>query len=251
MGPICMHVSVLWPTNFSVLFRLFFALFFVLALVACDTPEEKEAKHLARGIEFSGTGDDAKAMVEFRNVLRLNAKNADALHQVGLIHERAERWVQAFNAFQAAVAERPGDIDANMRIGALALMSSEVAIAEKAAANILAVHPGNPDAEVLDAAVMLRRGDLERAQTVAEAVLAADPRHENAVAVVVGVLQARGRTADAVARLDEAVVLLPDSIGLRALKIALLEQAGDVDRARATYTSWWRSSRTISATAWR
>jgi cellulose synthase operon protein C len=221
--------------DFRAPFRLFCALLFVLAAAACDTPEEKEARHLATGIEFAEAGDDAKAMVEFRNVLRLNAKNADALYQVGLIHERAERWVQAFNAFQAAAAERPGDIDANMKIGTLALISNEVAIAEKAAADILAVHPGNPDAEVLDAAVMLRRGDLERAQALAEAVLVANPRHENAVAVVVGVLQARGRTADAVARLDEALVLLTDNINLRALKIALLEQAGDVDRARAAY----------------
>jgi cellulose synthase operon protein C len=108
--------------DFRAPFQLFCALLFVLAAAACDTPEEKEARHLATGIEFAEAGDDAKAMVEFRNVLRLNAKNADALYQVGLIHERAERWVQAFNAFQAATAERPGDIDANMKIGTLALI---------------------------------------------------------------------------------------------------------------------------------
>jgi Flp pilus assembly protein TadD len=72
---------------------LLLAVFLVLLVAACDTPEEKEAKHLARGIEFSEAGDDAKAMVEFRNVLRLNAKNAEALYEVGLIHERAERGV--------------------------------------------------------------------------------------------------------------------------------------------------------------
>jgi cellulose synthase operon protein C len=93
-----------------------------IALAACDSAEDRETRHLSRGIEYAEAADDAKAMVEFRNVLRLNAKNADALYQVGLIHERAERWVQAFNAFQAATAERPGDIDANMKIGTLALI---------------------------------------------------------------------------------------------------------------------------------
>jgi cellulose synthase operon protein C len=214
---------------------LLLAVFLVLLVAGCDTPEEKEAKHLARGIEFSEAGDDAKAMIEFRNVLRLNAKNAEALYEVGLIHERGERWVQAFSAFQGAAAERPGYIDANMKLGTLALMSNEVEIAEKAAADILAVHPGNPDAEVLDAAVMLRRGDLERALATAEAVLADNPRHEHAVAVVVGVLQSRGRADAAVARIDQALALLPDNINLRALKVALFEQLGDVDGARKLF----------------
>src|SRR3954469_12704655 len=79
----------------------------VLMLTACDSPEQKEAKYLAHAKELYQQGDDARAMVELRNVLRLNPKNADALYTAGLIHERGNRVPQAYAAYQAATAEKP------------------------------------------------------------------------------------------------------------------------------------------------
>jgi tetratricopeptide (TPR) repeat protein len=209
------------------LLRRFGAVFLIVALTACDSPEQKEAKYLAHAKELYQQGDDAKAMVELRNVLRLNPKNAEALYTAGLIHERGNRMPQAYAAYQAATAEKPDMVAAQAKLGALALMGGNVDVAEKAADAIEKVQAGNPDGLAIRGAVMLRKGDLERAAEQAREALAKDPGHENAIAVMVGVLQARGRADEAVSFLDESLAKVPKSTSLRLLKLALLEQKGD------------------------
>ncbi len=222
-------------TSSAPLRRLFGAVLLVLTLVACNSPEEKEANYLARGKALYQEGNDAKAMVELRNVLRLNPKNAQALYTAGLIHERGERLPQAYAAYQAATAEQPAMVEAQAKLGALALMGGQVEVAEKAADAIEQVQADNPDGLAIRGAVMLRKGDLERAREVAQQALAKDPSHENAIAVMVGVLQARGRTDEAIAFLDESLGKVPKSTSLRLLKLALLENKGDAQGVIAMF----------------
>lgn len=206
-----------------------------LLLAACDSPEEKAAKHLERGIAYFDAGDDARAMVELRNVLRLQPKNAEALYLVGRISERAEQLPQAYEAYRAALAEKPDLIDAHTRFGTLALVRNDLDAAERAADAIEKLQPDNPDGLAIRGAVMLRRGDLERALDTARQALAVAPEHENAMAVVLGVLNARGRQDEALSYVDEALARVPRSLGLRQVKLLLLTEKGDTEGVARTY----------------
>lgn len=207
----------------------------LLALAACDSPQEKEAKHLERGIAFFNEGRGPKAMIELRNVLRINPKNAEAIYYVGLIHERAQRWQQAFAAFQAAVNEKPDMVPAHVKLATLALTSGELPIAETAAVAIDKVQPGHPDALAIKGAIALRQGRSQDALDLARQALAKDADHENAIAVQVGVLQKLGEVQRAITTLDEAIARRPQNPALRLLKVNLLEQGGDVAAVRAAY----------------
>ncbi len=140
----------------------------LLLIVGCDSPAQKEANYFKRGVALYEQGEDAKAMLEFRNVLRLNPKNADALYHVGLIQERAQQLPQAFRMFQAATAEKPDLLPAQIKLGTLALAGNELAVAEQAADAIEKLQPDNPDGLAIRAATMLRKGDLQRALDTAE-----------------------------------------------------------------------------------
>jgi cellulose synthase operon protein C len=196
----------------------------VLLVAACDSPEEKEAKHLARGIEFAEAGDPSRAMVELQNALRLNPKNAEAYYQIGLIHERAERWVQAFNAFETATAEQPDHVAAWVKYGTLALMGGDLAAVEKAVEALAVVAPDDPDALTLDAALMAQRNDTERARQLARAVLADHPDHLGARQVLAGLLLSSGQPEAALAVIEDGLARLPNRVELLQVKLLLSEQ---------------------------
>ena len=44
----------------------------LLALVACDNAEERAAAHYAKGVELAAAGEVDKAIIEFRNALKLD-----------------------------------------------------------------------------------------------------------------------------------------------------------------------------------
>ena len=48
------------------------------ALSACDTAEERAEAHYQRAMALLAAGDDDRAMVEFRNVFRLNGEHVAA-----------------------------------------------------------------------------------------------------------------------------------------------------------------------------
>jgi tetratricopeptide (TPR) repeat protein len=215
--------------------RVLLASLLVVGLVACGSPEEKQAQHLERGIAFYSEGNDAKAMVELRNVLRINPKHAEAIYHVGLIHERARRWAEAFGAYQAAAVEKPDFLPAQVKRGTLALLGNSPEIAAEAAAAIEKASPGNPDGLALRGALALRQGETQQALDYARQALARDPTHENAIALYAGALQRAGEVERAIATIDEAIAQRPRSASLRLLKIGLLEQAGDAAAIRAAY----------------
>jgi predicted Zn-dependent protease len=206
-----------------------------LSLAACGSPEERAADHLGEATSFLAAGNDAKAMVEVKNALQLAPKNAHALFLLGQLHERAQRWPHAFAAYQAAVAEDPGLVAAQVKLGNLAILSGDVELAAKTAAAILKAEPANLDGRTLEAAVALRRGGLDEAERLASAVLAQSPTHGNALAVRVGVSSARGRLPEAKALLEDGLARSPKDTALLFLRILLAEQAGERERAAEGY----------------
>ena len=174
-------------------------------------------------------------MVEFRNVLRLNPKNADAIYHIGLIHERGERLKPALAAFQQATVERPDFIAAQAKYGTLAFLVGELDIASKAAERLEKLDPGNADGLFLKGALALRNGEPQAALDLANAALEKAPEHELAVGVLIGAYAKLGETDHALKRLDEALAASPKSIPLHLLEISLLQQTGDIDGMAKAY----------------
>lgn len=202
---------------------LVFVAWLAVLVGACSSPEEQEAEHLARGIELLEAGDNGRALVEFRNVLRLNPKNAQAMYHAAQVHERAGRLAQAYAAYEQAVGERPGFVAAHARLGAIALADGNLERAAAAAEAIEKVEPTNPSALAIRGSLALRRGDSQAALELAGRALEAAPRHEEAVAVLAGAYHRLGEGRRALERLDEAIAARPETVSFRVLKILILE----------------------------
>ena len=199
----------------------------LLTAVACDSVEEKETRHLERGLELVEDGDGARAMVEFQNVLRLNPKNAEALFQIGQIHEGAGRLPEAYEAYRQAAAERQDFVAAHARLGAIALAVGDLEAAAAAAAAIEEVAPEDTEGLAIRGSLALRHGEIDAARQFASRALEAEPGNQAAVVVLAAADHRSGDTGRAIERLDAAIAAAPDDAELRITKIMLLEQRVD------------------------
>ena len=60
----------------------------MLTLAACDTAEDRAAKHYERGMAFLETGETDKASLEFRNALQLNPDAVKARREFARLHRK-------------------------------------------------------------------------------------------------------------------------------------------------------------------
>jgi cellulose synthase operon protein C len=73
-----------------------------LALSACDSPEEREAKYIKRGMQLFEQGSYDKARVEFKNAAKISPTDPDVRYRLGLVDEAQGNLRDAFINFVRA-----------------------------------------------------------------------------------------------------------------------------------------------------
>ena len=112
------------------------------AIVACGGKEERKAKYLERGKNYLESKNYDKAKIEFKNVLQIDPKDADAHMQLGKVEEKRQNFPKAFSAYEKAAELRPDWIEPKARMAQFYLAQASVLKArsdEKHAANVLAL----------------------------------------------------------------------------------------------------------------
>lgn len=216
-------------------FKVALVLLLALGVAACDTPEEREAKYLDRAVGYMDEGELNKALVNFRNVLKLNPQNAQALYLVGTIREERDEYQKAYAAYLAAVGSDATLLDAHVRLGLLNLLGQNFDLVRERIEAMRQIDPGNVDAMALDASLQLRDDNLEGAEKLARAALATDPSHVNALSALVGVYAKRNDIDGAVQLIDERFETFGPDVPLALLKIQLLSRDGTDPRLEAAY----------------
>ena len=94
-------------TNLNFQFSIYrFSLLFFISLTlilvsACADKQESKQKYFDRGMELFDQGNFTKARLEFKNVLQIDPKDADAYFMFGQIEEKDENWSKAYALFFA------------------------------------------------------------------------------------------------------------------------------------------------------
>lgn len=79
------------------------------ALVGCGTKEEKVTRFISRGDKLLESGDAVKAILEYKNAIQIDPKNARARVALGKGYLAKKELKEAFQAFRAAT-----DLDPNL-----------------------------------------------------------------------------------------------------------------------------------------
>lgn len=198
-----------------------------LGLSACDSAEDRLARHLENAGELLAGGEPAKATIEYRNALALDANNLEAHLGMASIYEAAKNYPAMLAHLNKVVEIDPKNAHALVQIGQMMLLGGRLDDAMNNANAALAVAPDDLGATVLKAGVSLRLGNVGQALEAARAVLARDPANPTAHAVLIGERMQAGDLSGALALADDITQRAPGDLGVALVKLQVLEQRGD------------------------
>ena len=122
----------------------------LLVVAGCSrSPEAQKARHLERGDKFAAREQYHEAILEYRNVLRLDPANARAIRQLGLSHYRWARWASAFRYLLKAQQLTPDDHEVRLKLGGIYLFGGKREEAREEAGAVLSKEPNNLEALAL------------------------------------------------------------------------------------------------------
>src|SRR2546425_10883971 len=129
------------------------SLTFSLAFAGCSqSPEAKKAKHMERGVKYFQNSQYHEAVIEFKNVVQIDPKDADGHYRLALTYLKfgdIPNLQAAFGEFTKTVDLDASNRDAQLKLGELYLLGNEPAKARERADMILASAPRNADGLIL------------------------------------------------------------------------------------------------------
>lgn len=200
----------------------------MLALGACTRQADRVQAGLGKAAQFVRDGQWDKARLETLNVLRMEPRNARAHALAAQVAEGLGDYPRAWTAWQQAAELDPADLDVQVAMARLQLLSGDTDAAARGLALVLARRPAHPGARTLRAAVALRRGQPDAALAeLRDLVAHTRPPPVDASLLIASLLAQRGDRAAAVGVLDDALVAAPGNIALLVAAFQLCEGASN------------------------
>ena len=225
--------------------KLAFLVFLVLSvggLSACDTAEERAQKHYEKGMELLDEGEVERALVEFRNVFKLDGYHEGARLAYAQVEEDRGDINAAFGQYLRLVEQYPENLAGQRALTRLAAelnnweeVSRHLVVAEKLAPEdpvILSVRAG------LDYRNALRDQDqavANLAVKASETLLEDHPDLPVARRVVIADLLRREDWAGALDAIDAGIAQAPDAQILYMQRLGVLNQLGRDDAIEAQF----------------
>lgn len=196
------------------------------------TPALGDALDLALRHHRAGRLQEAESI--YRQVLREQPDNVDALHLLGVIAHQTGRPDEAAGLMRQAVAVKPDYAEAHYHLGLALAAQGELREAAAAYRRSIELKPDNAHAHNNLGVALMGQGERTQAVAAFGKALALNPEYPEAHNNLGGALMSRGRLVAAVAAFGKALALKPDyPEAHNNLGIALKDQGRLDDAARA------------------
>ena len=121
-------------------------------LTACDGMEERKQKYLSMAQESFDKKNYEKASVDYKNVLKIDPKDVDALLGFAATLEKLKDYRGAVSRYRAVIELDPTNNQAKNKLGQMLLLANQVDQAFDLAEEVLAADPQNVGGMTLKAA---------------------------------------------------------------------------------------------------
>ena len=209
----------------------------MLSLLAgcARSPEAKKARHLERGDRYFQQEKYREAVLEYRNVLRIDTDNTQAIRQLGLAHYQLGEMGHAGRYLLRTQELEPENLEARLKLGSLYLLGGRPEDAVREAEFVL-----ERDQKSLEALTLLAGGaktpqQIEAAVRRLEAVKMALSDRARFHLVLGGLYLQTGDSAAAERAFLEAAVREPKSAEPHLALASLYVARRDTSRAESEY----------------
>lgn len=216
------------------LLRLVLILGFGL-LAACDTSEERAEKHYQTALEHLENGDVDRAIIEFRNVFKLNGTHKEARLAFARMQRDRGAIPEAYSQYLRLVEQYPDNLEGRQALAEMALESGDWDEVERHGRAAADIAPDDLQTRsmvvVLDYRAATQNQDSgaqAAAFETAQALLGENPNLISAHQVVIDKLILDENWAAALDALDAALRSSPELKALYSMRLAVLDEMGDL-----------------------
>ncbi len=237
----------------------------IFALAACGSSQDRRDSFFSKAKQLEAEGKHQDAQVELKNAIKIDPKFAQGYSLLGNVQLQERNWPGAFASFQRATELDPEDLDAQLGLCKLYLLSRNLDKAEAKADLILAKQPGHVEAGVIKSIALTRQNRGPEALTLldklqqanpdspdvfiaqseahtalkdeaaAEKVLllglGKNPRHLLLNLQLANLFARQGRNQEAEKRFNDIVALDPNNAAANMLLVNFYFQSGQQDKA--------------------
>jgi len=212
-----------------------------LALVSgCDSSEERAEKFYQSGLEYLQAGDVDRALIEFRNVFKLNGRHREARRAYAHAEQDRGNLREAYGQYLRLAEQYPDDADALRNLASIAVQTANWDEARTQIAAAKALAPDDPDIRVSE--VVMNYGIATENNDVDAMIAAARQARQlqkdypdNLMLRRIAIddlLRAQDMTG-ALAEVDKAIALAPEDIGLYATRLSIHSALNDTAAVEA------------------
>ncbi|MCL4813308.1 MAG: tetratricopeptide repeat protein, partial [Vicinamibacteraceae bacterium] len=201
-----------------------------------DRQQAKQA-HLANGNAFFEKGDYQKAVLEYRNAVRIDERFGEARYQLARAYEKLQDPAAAFRELTRAADLLPDRTDVQLHAARYLLLAERFDDARTTARKVLAKDVANTEALIILGNASARLKDFDTATRELETAVARAPGDTTLQAALGAVRRVQGNLPDAEAAFRNAVTSNPKSVEARLALANYYWSVGDLAQAEQALTA--------------
>jgi predicted Zn-dependent protease len=207
-----------------------------LALSACDSAEERAEQHYQSALALIAAGDTDRALVELRNVFKLNGFHKEARKLYADTVLAQGKVAEAYGQYLRLIEQYPDTPEVRRDLAQLAIGRGDWEEAERHGREALRLAPDLAGVAEIRVALDYRKAVLDKDETArqrlaeeARAQLDAGTGDRIARRLVIDWLIAGPAPLAAIPELDRAIEREPAALEFYGMKLRLLAQAEDIE----------------------
>lgn len=206
----------------------------------CDTAEERAEEHFQSGLELLEQGDVDRALVEFRNVFKLDGQHREARLRYADAERERGNIREAYGQYLRLVEQYPDSLPGQRALAELALQTNNWEVARKHGAVAAELDPEDRVVQAVNATVAYRDAladdDAPAARSAVEKareLVSDNPDLMIARRVIIDDLVRMEDWTAALSAIDAAIAQEPDNRDLYTVRLGVLNQLGETREIQA------------------